>query len=869
MAQRASGFAKKPPAAAVVAPRVEPRAPLPEEDFELPDPIPLDIAPLVAPYRKRGRVTVRVERLPHRARLSHGQNNGDRSWSLTLDELEGAAYLPGSTTDQTQTLSIRIIRVDGGDAATLAVLDYPLRPNAEAESVDDAPAAAPPGDDRELRALREELTKALTTLEARTSELAELRRSANATPRPSFETELAAMKASWEAEVEDRLAMAAKAAADDLEKQRAKWRVEEELRAAKLEKRSRESGKLDAGEALAKAENEWKAQEAARLAAAEAKWQQQSAKTLAELTAELEKAKSKPAPAKVDDSEVRQLRDELTRAKATLAGREKELAQSRSNSEAARGDTTKLGQLSDELTRTKATLAGREKELAQSRANSEAARGDAAKLGQLSDELKKSKAFLADREIESARARADADALRGELEKTRASLATRDDELRRIRSSAEQARAEADTLRDDGTERARLSTELASVKSSLAVRDAELARARAAQDDVRNRAKQEAETSLAEARKNWQAGEAERLAAEEAKWRKHADMAIAEVVARLDKAENRAQDEAAKNRSSGGDLQRLSDGLAQIKATLSERENDLVQARLAHEQARERWRNDSETALTKAYQDWKAGEAERVAESEQDSTERSKLALANMTTQVKQLEASLTEARGQIEILRHRGDSADFRQLRKEFAALQSTLAQRENELMQIRSDHEIDRERIASEARVAVNRAEHQWKAEDAEESEREHRAQTARKLLRDAVFVSGFVGLAMLGYYTLAPMLSDSAPDILQPILNQAGIDTGQPSPTQSADASAKPTFTVLRSVNLRGGPATSAAVIASLPKGAKVTSLETKGNWVHVQFADAGGKLLEGWAFQTFLQADAKPAAPAAPAPKPHSK
>jgi len=826
MAQRATGFAKKPPTPAAAAPRAEVRAPLPEEYLDPPDPIPLDLVPLVTPYRKRGRVTVRIERLPHRARLSHGQNNGDRSWSLSLDELDGVAYLPASATDDTQTLSVRIIRVDGGDAATLAVLDYPLFPNGKPESKAEAPSAAA-SDDAELRAVREELTRALATLEARTSELTELRRNANAAPRPSFETELAAMRATWEAEVEDRLALAGKAAADDLEKQRAKWRVEEELRVAKIEKRARDSLRQDAGDVLAKAEKEWKAQETARLAAAEAKWQQQSAKRLSELTAELEKAKSTAAPLKPDDSESRQLRDELAKAKAALTARDKDLAQIRSDSETLRGDKTKAGALNDEL--------------------------------------KKAKAYLADREIESARARADADALRGELEKTRASLATRDDELRRLRSAAEQARAEADTLRDDSAERTRLSTELASVKASLSVRDAELARMRVAQDETRNRLRQESDIALAEARKKWQAGEAERLAAEETKWRKHADMAIAEVVARLDHAEARAQGEAEKNLGSDGEIRRLADDLAQIKATLIERENDLVQAKLAHDQARERWAREGEAALTKAYQDWKAGEAQRIAESEQDSTERSKLALTNMTNQVKQLEAALTEAKGQIDTLRRRGDSADFRQLRKEFGALQSTLAQRENELMQLRSDHEIDRERWASEARVAVKRAEYEWKTDDAEESEREHRAQTARKLLRDAVLVSGFVGLAMLGYYTLAPMLSDSAPDILQPILNQAGIQTDQPSPSQAA-AQTNPVFTVLRGVNLRGGPSTSAAAIASLPKDAKVTSLESRGNWVHVQFTDAGGKPLEGWVFKAFLQADAQPAKPS---PRPAAK
>jgi hypothetical protein len=179
-----------------------------------------------------------------------------------------------------------------------------------------------------------------------------------------------------------------------------------------------------------------------------------------------------------------------------------------------------------------------------------------------------------------------------------------------------------------------------------------------------------------------------------------------------------------------------------------------------------------------------------------------------------------------------------------------------------LRSDHEIDRERWTSEARVAVKRADFQWQAEDAEETERKHRAQTARRLLRDALLASGFVGLAMLGYYQLAPLLSDSAPEIFQPILNQAGIATEPSSTAQPAQAAAQPSFIVIRSVNLRGGPSTTAAVIASLPRNAKVTPLERRGNWVHVQFTNGTDKPLEGWAFKTFLSETA-PAASATPA------
>ena len=40
----------------------------------------------------QGRLAVRIERMPQLARLSTGRNNGDNSWSLTLDQLEDLTY---------------------------------------------------------------------------------------------------------------------------------------------------------------------------------------------------------------------------------------------------------------------------------------------------------------------------------------------------------------------------------------------------------------------------------------------------------------------------------------------------------------------------------------------------------------------------------------------------------------------------------------------------------------------------------------------------------------------------------------------------------------------------------------------------------
>ena len=59
------------------------------EATETPRGIPVDLAPLLSPYRRYEQLSLRIERLPSRARFSRGSNNGDRTWSLTPDQLDG------------------------------------------------------------------------------------------------------------------------------------------------------------------------------------------------------------------------------------------------------------------------------------------------------------------------------------------------------------------------------------------------------------------------------------------------------------------------------------------------------------------------------------------------------------------------------------------------------------------------------------------------------------------------------------------------------------------------------------------------------------------------------------------------------------
>jgi chromosome segregation ATPase len=915
MAQRVTSFAKRPTAAAQ-QPVVD-RTPLalPPEEVDPPDPIPLDLAPLAAPFRKRGRVTVRVERLPHRARLTQGQNNGDRSWSLALDELEGLAYLPPPG-DDTQSLSIRIIRVDAGSAQTLLVREYQL-PAATAS--DESPKRPASHDDaKELRALREELAKAQAALHVRDIELANARREAEtartSASREALEAELASMRAIWDAEVEERLALAAKQAAADLQKHRQEWQANADARVAQAEKRAKDrlgesSARMrqEIADALAQAEKEWKAAEAARLAEAEAKWQKQAAKALAEATAQYEKSRSKQRTetdrARADEAELARLRGELvhskqmleaseeslrkaraetdllrqdsarlggmdgelSKAREALLERDSEIRRLRAEADAARKDKSRLGGLNEDLAKARDSLSARDREVQKLRIELDALRAERAKLGGLDDELVQSKLALSDREGEIARIAAEADSLRKELERTKSAVAAGERELAQTRLKAEQLRTEADRLREDAKELRRVTTELSNVKASLTVRDAELARLRAKSDESRKRLREDADNALAEAEKRWKEAEAERLRDAEARWQAQSAKAISETVEKVHLAELRLEEEVERGLANAAEVGRLNAELARVRASLDEREGELVQARIAHEEARERWKQEAEAARAKAEAAWKNAESERLAASESSSREEAAIALAEMTKQVKKLETALGESRSQIEALRQRGNTDDFRRLRSEFASLQATLANREAELMQVRADHEVERERWTQEARQAVQRADQKWHEEDREEAEREQKAQKVRRIVGGAAVAAILGGLAMLGYFELAPMLADPTTPIggmVEPIITQTNLALGVGQGASRPQAQAAPALTVGRSANMRSGPSTSAAVLLTLPRGTTVTLLDRTGNWVHVDAASAGGKRLQGWIYKTFLLG--LPAAAPNPAP-----
>ena len=103
--------------------------------------IPLNIGPLLNPYRGRGKISIRIERLPQLSRLSAGHNNGNNTWSVGLDELEGLTYLQPASPGAERSLDLRIISWDGEDASTLALLPVEISSPAEASEPGLAPSS--------------------------------------------------------------------------------------------------------------------------------------------------------------------------------------------------------------------------------------------------------------------------------------------------------------------------------------------------------------------------------------------------------------------------------------------------------------------------------------------------------------------------------------------------------------------------------------------------------------------------------------------------------------------------------------------------------------------------------------------------------
>jgi hypothetical protein len=863
-----------------------------------PDPIPLALAPLIAPYRKRGRVRLRIERLPRHARLSHGQNNGDHSWSVMLDELEDLKYLPPKGSTEASVLSIRILSVEGGDATTLAVLDYALpAPTRSSQAVDSSTGPSrKSSDDAELRRLRSELAKAQSTLSARDAELAAARSDAeearSEVSRQAIDRELAAARSEWEAEFEQRLASLASDKTSDLQTSRESWRRETET-------------------ALAKAEKEWKAAEAERLAAAEATWKEKLSRSLAQSRTEADALRNDSAELTGLREKISAMQSALTRAEGELVKARadgtaaedrarKSLAQSRAEADALRGDSAELGRQREKIEALQSSLNKREgefaklrteltesderakKELAKARAEANALRGEDGELGRLRERLDRLQASLITRDKELAQARADVaeaeNRSRKEIEATlaKAEKAGKAEEDARLRAAESRWKEQAalsetemrDRARDRDAELRRLKSELERAQNALVEREAAVKDARGSAEGARDEGRRALETALARA-------EQERDAIE-ARWQEQFAQAVGAVTAQLGRSEKALAEARAETESlRGGDseIERLRMECSDLKQSLAEQETEQRRQRIVLEESRERARREREEAVARAESIWQANEAARLIAAEQRWKEQSRDAMEQAAAHAQRAEAAMTKLHSQEEV--HRNRNVDHQRMRDECVALRDALAQREKELAEARWTLIQTRERKFGDAEpVPAQREEPIWSAETLEKLNKpigvpKHRLfepesalyeppaevaeKPARHIGRDLFIVMILAVLAVAGAVRYAPaswwaaVLPASTQDQPEAPKPRAAAPAPQP-----AEAAAPPATAVIRSANLRSGPAKTADAVGTLAKGTKVVVIDHHGNWVHVRSMeeDSNHKALEGWVFNTFL-------------------
>ncbi|MES2256761.1 MAG: SH3 domain-containing protein [Pseudomonadota bacterium] len=526
--------------------------------------IPIDLRPVISAYRKRGRFQLRIEKLPQSARFSAGQNNGDGSWSLLLDELEDLVYFAPKTIAGDHTLAIRLIAKDETEAFTIALIDYRVRGDAP-DAQPSSPVSAPLPDD-----VRNELHKLKALLEARESELTQLRESA-------------------------------------------------ERMGVMLQQ------KLDA--AVTEAQANWKREEAAKLLAEKIRLEEQFGNRLAER--EMRAQALAEIASEQQASALRMMRQEFAATREALAARDSELAASRTQMERLRKDweaeiastkATVQAKAAEALKISEAEWAARlDKASAELKSAQEAASTGTVKIRADSE----AELIALRAQIENLRTQSQAElaAAKAALESTVAEAiktaqagarTEHDGEMSRLRAELErqhqQAQTEIAAANTRASERLKVAEAEWQAQSDKAL--AELAAKQAASQDAAatdlrahrdnrvmelgaelERLKRQMETDVAAARAEAEVKAAERLNAAEAEWKTQSDKALA--AARQAPADLRA------NRDNRlelvGELERQREQtqkeIADIKAAAETRMAEMLKA------AEVQWQKRSDDAL--------------------------------------------------------------------------------------------------------------------------------------------------------------------------------------------------------------------------------------------------------------------------------
>ena len=529
------------------------------------------------------------------------------------------------------------------------------------------------------------------------------------------------------------------------------------------------------------------------------------------------------------DAEVRRLRDELAALKATLAEHESALAQARQ----ARKTEAELHEPSAQA-------------LQEMRAQAEAAREAAdAQMRSVRDELAALRATLADRESALAQASLDHEQARATWEHaSRASLSNterewKDAEAARMaeveskwqeqseRSLAE-LRAQADAARDRAErDMQALRDDVAALRSTLTEREAALAQSASDRDQAQARWQQENQAALSKAEQVWKSAEAARFADAETKWQEHTAKALDALRSEADKTRESAE----------ATIRGLQEQVSAAQTALVEREAALAAAGSEAQRTREQARKDLDGVLEKM-KAWQADEAQRMAAAEAKWKQQSAAALSEAQGRYQAAEGTLVQLRMEADRARSNATGGSINPSRS--SASRSTFGSkavaREPEPAAIRLPGREPRAQAKQEQIVL-----------------QPHRvledpyAPKKRGIWRDLLVVAALAVVAIMVYPRIEPLIPE-------PWRSQiAALTGGFASPSSVV---AQGSAVVVRDVNLRSGPSTSASIITTLVPGQNVATLARREEWTFVEVAadSRSTQPQRGWVFSSFLKDDA---------------
>jgi len=621
--------------------------------------IPLDLLPLIKPFKRSGRLALRIERLPQRAKFSAGRRNSDGSWSLASDELEELYYLIPSNIQAAHELTIRVMKFDEGAASTLKVIQYPIpasdaepEPSSDEEAICRSTEANDP-------ILRSQLGEMQSLFAVRESELAELR-AALERIKEEKAAELGKARAAWEQELKQRLAEVAVRAQEDKKRDRTAHHAERDSHViAQAEARAQERLASQLAQAdrlvdrrVASERKAWEAEANARITAERQKWQTETDQRIAaEHAAWLAQA----------DKRVASERDRLlAEAEQRIAAeREKWLTQANARSAA---------ELENWKTQTEARFEAERKALRE-----QVGQGAVAELERLKSDAQQ---HIAD---ERRKWQAETDQ----------------------RIAAERERWLAESEQRFAAERQTWQAEAGQRTGAEAERwQAEIQQRLAAE---RQKWQAEADQRIATELARQQSESEQRLAAERQKWQAQADQrAAAELHHR--QAETQQSIEAGRKAWQAETEQRLE----------AERRRSEAEMLVALSKAEDRWKGDEAERSAAARNEWQLVSARLLAE-EADKSNKLQSVLAAETDKSKKLEAALEALVQAKSVPLANGETPELDRLRAEQALMRAALAEREAELVRQQTEIQQERDHARQDKEAALQAAAKDWQAQEA----------------------------------------------------------------------------------------------------------------------------------------------------------